>query len=187
MHTKSWGRFNLSSFIKKITLCECSFLRTGTNRPGPPSIPFLPTGLGWHTVGQIPQKCKETSNLVWLSFIWFILFLFVCRNLFCTIANLRIKCVIETKSVPFCFIKILNQVFYIPHTFDFELSLHCWLLWSNVWLCRPIKIGPVLQRLPLSWSFNYICQWIPCIKLYTANVYRDLRGSHRFFLQYPLL
>ena len=30
------------------------------------------------TVGQIPPKCKETSNLMWLPLIWFILVLFVC-------------------------------------------------------------------------------------------------------------
>ena len=52
-----------------------------------------------HTVGQIPPKCKETSNLMWFSLIWFILVLFVCWNLFCTLANLRIKCVTETKNV----------------------------------------------------------------------------------------
>ena len=52
------------------------------------------------TVGQIP-RCKETSNLMWLSFIWFILVLFVCWNIFWTIANLRIKCVTETKKFLF--------------------------------------------------------------------------------------
>ena len=30
-----------------------------------------------HTVGQIPKKCKETSNLMWVSLIWFISFCFV--------------------------------------------------------------------------------------------------------------
>ena len=57
------------------------------------------------TVGQIPPKCKETSNLMWLSLIWCILVLFVCWNLFCTIANLRIKCVTETKNVSVLFAK----------------------------------------------------------------------------------
>ena len=37
----------------------------------------------WHTVGQIPPKCKETSNLMWLS-LMFILVLIACWNLFCT-------------------------------------------------------------------------------------------------------
>ena len=31
-----------------------------------------------HTVGQIPKKCKETSNLMQLSLIWSILVLFAC-------------------------------------------------------------------------------------------------------------
>ena len=64
-----------------------------------------------HTVGQIPKKCKETSNLMWLSLIWFILVLFVCWNLFCTIANLRIKCVTETKNVSVLFYKNLKSSF----------------------------------------------------------------------------
>ena len=50
-------------------------------------------------MAQIPKKCKETSFLMWLSLILFILILFVCWNLFCTIANLRIKCLTETKNV----------------------------------------------------------------------------------------
>ena len=64
-----------------------------------------------HTVGQIYQKCEETSNLMWLSLIWFILFLFVCSNLFCTIANFRIKCVTETKHVSVLFYKNLKSSF----------------------------------------------------------------------------
>ena len=52
-------------------------------------------------VGQIPPKCKETSNLMWLFLIGFILVLFVCWNLFWTITNLKIKCVIETKNTWF--------------------------------------------------------------------------------------
>ena len=63
------------------------------------------------TVGQIPKKCKETLNLMWLSLIWFILVLFVCWNLFCTIANLRIKCVTETKNVSVLFYKNLKSSF----------------------------------------------------------------------------
>ena len=49
-----------------------------------------------HTIGQITKKCKETSDLMWLSLLWFILILLVWSNLFCTIANLRIKFVTET-------------------------------------------------------------------------------------------
>ena len=63
------------------------------------------------TVGQIPQKCKETSNLMWLSLIWFILVLFVCWNLFCIIANLRIKCVTEPKKFSVLFYKNLKSSF----------------------------------------------------------------------------
>jgi hypothetical protein len=62
----------------------------------------------WRRVGQISQKCKETSNLMLLLLIWFISFLFVCCNLFCTIANLRIKCVTETKNVSVLFYKKLS-------------------------------------------------------------------------------
>ena len=70
------------------------------------------TKQGRHTVGQIPQKCKETSNLMWLSLIWFILVLFVCWNLFCTIANIRIKCVTETKKISLLFYKNLKSSFF---------------------------------------------------------------------------
>ena len=48
---------------------------------------------------------------MWLSLIWFILVLFVCWNLFCTIVNLRIKCVTETKNVSVLFYKILKSSF----------------------------------------------------------------------------
>ena len=63
------------------------------------------------TAGQIPKKFKETSNLMWLSLIWAILVLFVCWNLFCTLANLRIKCVTETKNVSLLFYKNLKSSF----------------------------------------------------------------------------
>jgi hypothetical protein len=65
------------------------------------------------TVGQIPKKCKETSDLMWLSY-WYGLFkfFFVCRNLFCTLANLRIKCVIETKNVSLLFYRNLKSSFF---------------------------------------------------------------------------
>ena len=48
---------------------------------------------------------------MWLSLIWFISVLFVCWNLFCTIANLRIKCVTETKNVSVLFYKNLKSSF----------------------------------------------------------------------------
>ena len=31
-----------------------------------------------------------------------------------------------------CFTKILDQAFYMTHTFDSEISLHYWLLWPTV-------------------------------------------------------
>ena len=61
--------------------------------------------------GQIRKKCKETSNLMWLSFICFILVLIVCWNLFCTLANLRIKCVTKTKKVSVLLWKNLKTSF----------------------------------------------------------------------------
>jgi hypothetical protein len=60
------------------------------------------------TEGQIRQKCKETSNPMLLSLMWY------------------------HKKFPFCLTKILNQAFYMTHTFDFEVSLHYWLLWPTV-------------------------------------------------------
>ena len=77
-----------------------------------PSFEWQRRGLAWHTVGQIPKKCKETSNLMWLSMIWFLSVLFVCWNLFCTIANLRIKCVTETKNASVLFYKNLKSSFF---------------------------------------------------------------------------
>ena len=79
----------------------------------------------WRTVGQIPKKCKETSNLMWLSLIWFIVVLFVCWNLFCTLANLRIKCVTETKNVSLLFYKNLKPSFstWLTGFFTFLVAL----------------------------------------------------------------
>ena len=57
---------------------------------------------------------------MWLSLIWFILVLFVCWNLFCTIVNLRIKCVTETKNVSVLFCKNLKLSF---STWPTHLSL----------------------------------------------------------------
>ena len=68
---------------------------------------------------------------MWLSLIWFILFLFVCWNLFCTIANLKIKCVTETKNVSVLF-KPKIKLFYITYRFVSEVSLHSWLIWPTV-------------------------------------------------------
>ena len=82
----------------------------------------------------IPKKYKETSNLMWLSMIWFISVLFVCWNLFCTKTNLRIKCVTETKNVSRYFVlqKCWIKLFYMTRTFDSKVFLHSWLLWPTV-------------------------------------------------------
>ena len=64
------------------------------------------------TEGQIPPKCKETSNFIWFSLIWFILVLFVCWNLFYTKAKLRIRCVTETKNASGLFYKNLISSFF---------------------------------------------------------------------------
>ena len=80
------------------------------------------------TVGQIPKKCKETSNLMWLSMIWLISVKFVCWNLFCTIANLRIKCVTETKNASVLFYKNVKSSFstWLTHlTLRFLYILGC--------------------------------------------------------------
>ena len=64
-----------------------------------------------NTVGQIPQKCKETSNLMWLSLISYGLFLFGCLFVKTYFANLRIKCVTETKNVSVLFNKNIKSSF----------------------------------------------------------------------------
>ena len=81
------------------------------------------------TVGQISKKCKETSNLTWSSLIWFILVLFFCWNLFCTLANLRIKCVTETKMFVLFYKNIKSSFLHDSHiwlwcffTFFFALA-----------------------------------------------------------------
>ena len=43
--------------------------------------------------------------MIVIDMVSFIIKLFVCWNLFCTIANLRIKCVTETKNVSVLFYK----------------------------------------------------------------------------------
>ena len=102
-----------------------------------PRLHVLPTNtaagcalLQCRTVGQIPQKCKETLNLMWLSLICFILVLFICWNLFWTSeSNVWLK----PKMFLFCFPKILTQAFlHDSHTFDSEVSLRSWLRWPTV-------------------------------------------------------
>ena len=60
-----------------------------------------------HTVDQIPQKCKETWNLM-----WFILCSCVCLlKLTLNNSNLRIKCVTESKNVSVLFYRNLKSSF----------------------------------------------------------------------------
>ena len=82
----------------------------------------------WRTVGQIPQKCKETSNWCdchWYGLLYFCLFV---KTFFVQIANLRIKCVTETKNVSVLFCKNLKSSL----SFVSEVSLHSWLIWPTV-------------------------------------------------------
>jgi hypothetical protein len=65
---------------------------------------------------------------MWLSMIWFILVLFVCWNLICTIANLKIKCVTETRNVSVLFYKNIKSSFstWLTHlTLRFLYFLGC--------------------------------------------------------------
>ena len=98
------------------------------------------------TLGQIPQKCKESSNLMWLSLIWFILVLFVCWNLFCTIANLRIKCVTETKNVSVLFYKNLKS--------SFLHDSHIWL-WGFFTLLVALAHGVAVQCILFTLGVSY--------------------------------
>ena len=103
------------SNFPKINLCRATHLTLLTRRRRRLAASEIRRRRRRRTVGQIPPKCKETSNLMWLSLIWFILVLFVCWNLFWTIANLRIKCVTETKNVFVLFYKNLKSSFSTWH------------------------------------------------------------------------
>ena len=88
-----------------------------------------------------PPKCIETSNLMWLSLMSFFLVLFVCWNLFCTIANIRIKHVTETKNVSVLFYKNLKS--------SFLHESHIWL-WSFFKLLDALAHGVPCHRRPAS-------------------------------------
>ena len=91
---------------------------------------------------------------MWLSLIAFILILFVCWNLFCTIVNLRIKCVTETENVSVLFCKNLKSSFstwltHLPLRFLYILG------WSGPWCAAP---GIPSSAIP---DFDhYIGKWI---------------------------
>ena len=97
------------------------------------------------TVGQIPKNVKKPKT--WLSLIWLISFFFVCWNLFCTIANLRIKCVTETKNVSVLIYKNLKIKLstWLTHL-TLRVFLHFWLLWPTV--CHGIQPW-VSQNFPI--------------------------------------
>ena len=84
----------------------------------------------------------------------FFLVLFVYWNLFCTIANLRIKCVTETKNVSVLFYKNLKSSFstwltHLPLRFLYILG------WSGPWCAAP---GIPSSAIP---DFDhYIGKWI---------------------------
>ena len=74
---------------------------------------------------------------MWLTLIWFISALFVCWKLFCTIANLRIKYVTETKTVSV----LLYENLKLSFLHDSEVSLHYWLLWPTDFCGSDISIS----------------------------------------------
>ena len=59
----------------------------------------------------------------------------------------------ETKKVSVLFTKILNQAFNMTHTFDFEVSLHYWLLWPTVRRSILNILGEISVGLQLSSTF----------------------------------
>ena len=80
-------------YLKLFTIgvCEQAGLKIGCWE-SPKSPHCTVYSLTSRTVGQIPKKCKETSNLIWLSLI-------------------RIKCVTKTKNVSVLFRKNLKPSF----------------------------------------------------------------------------
>ena len=78
--------------------------------------------------------------------IWFISVLFVCWNLFCTIANLRIKCVTETKNVSVLFYKNVKSSF---STWLTHFSLRClYILGCSGPRCGPPDFGRWIKPFP---------------------------------------
>ena len=78
---------------------------------------------------------------MWLSLIWYILVLFVCWNLICTIANLRIKCLTETRNVSVLLFKNLKS--------SFLHDSHIWL-WGFFTLLVALAHGVTVSRAPNS-------------------------------------
>ena len=107
-----------------------------------------------HTVGQIPQKCKETSNLMWLSLIWVILILFVSWNLFCRIANLIIKYMTETKNGFVLFYKNLKSSIS-------KWLTHFTLRFLYIFVCSGPKCAS-LACLAWPWALGCLQFGLPC-------------------------
>ena len=123
-----------------------------------------------------PPKCKETSNLMWLSLICFILFF--------TIANLPIKCLTETKNVSVLFYKNFKSSFstWLTHlTLRFLYKMRhsgpwcgaarhrrggggaIWTIFDNEVLLRPVgnhdqELCSMQVRLPPAWKIPHT-QW----------------------------
>ena len=131
-----------------------------------------PTATRRRTVGQIPKNVKKPQICCDRSLIQF---MFVCWNLFCTIANLRIKCLTETKNVSVLFYKnykssFLHDTHLIPR---FLYILGCSGPWCGTWekdkiFVRHLKqISALLISLKLyyfseltSSNFRIVCMYI---------------------------
>ena len=147
------------------------------------------TGGTRRTVGQIPNKCKETSKLMWLSMIWFILVLFACWNLICTIASLRIKCVTETQKCLGFFYKNVKSSFstWLTHL-TLRFFLHSWLLWPTVRYGNPgsgIPVGVLrCQQIKPNHAFSHLLPfwWQPRHIRRTSWLWWSLITSGKNFL-----
>ena len=118
----------------------------------------IPPSRDRHTIGQIPLKCKETLNLMRLSLIWFVLVLFVCWNVFCTIENLRIRFATEIKNIFVLFFKNLESSFS-------TLLSHLTLRFLYILGCSGPRCGMAMlfqwkkrQSLPALWTL-WRTQW----------------------------
>ena len=84
------------------------------------------------TVGQIHQKCKETSNLIVVDIVYFSFVLFYLLKLILYNSKPQNQMCDWNQKCLFCFTKILNQAFYMTRTFDSGIFLRYWLLWPTV-------------------------------------------------------
>ena len=89
----------------------------------------------WRTVGQISKKCKETSNWMRLSLIWFILFHFVCLLKLILYDSKAQNQMYDWKRKCFCFV-----LFYKNLKSSFLYDTHIWL-WSFFTLLLALAHG----------------------------------------------